>query len=96
MLNSLLWHAYKQAKTKEADKDTNRRAGRPLGNSQANRHADRDSAKQANWVLLCKALWPQGLSNSQEWKGYVNTMQRMYTLFLFQTLASKHQAVGKQ
>lgn len=52
--------------------------------------AGRDSAKQASAVLLYKAAWPQSLLNSQEWKGYANNMQRVYTLFLFCAVTSKH------
>lgn len=71
----------------QADRDTGSRVGRPSGNSQANRHAGWDSAKRASRELLYEAVWPQGSSNSQEWKGYANTMQRVYALFPFHTVA---------
>lgn len=55
---------------------------------------DWDSAKQARRVLVYEAVWPQGSANAQEWKGYANTMQRVYTVFLCGGAASKHHTQG--
>lgn len=67
------WQEDKQAR--QADRDTG--TGVVALREQPDKQACMLGFSKASRVLVFEALWPQGSANSQEWKSYANTVQRM-------------------